>query len=341
MTPAAKIPSPALEADSNFEQDSEYSNFSYATGPEGDTASLISAARNHVFENGRRYHGYKEARSSRGKYFLPNDELEQDRLDLFHHCYLIALRGELFTYPLGKDSIPKRILDVGTGTGIWAIEIADQFPSADVLGVDLSPIQPNFIPPNLAFEVDDIEEAWQYQDNSFDFIHIRTMAGYIRDWPKLYRQAFKALRPGGWIEVQDIVGAFSADDDTWSPDNVIGKWTKYWEESVVKSGHDWSTVAPETANSLKDVGCVDVTEKVINFPIGGWAKGKTEKELGIYWRQCLIDGAEALSLPFTRNLGWGMTEVEKFVADLEPELMNPTCRTYSKFYYIYGRKPVE
>lgn len=29
--------------------------------------------------------------------------------------------------------------------GIWAIDFADQFPSADVLGVDVAPIQPDWL----------------------------------------------------------------------------------------------------------------------------------------------------------------------------------------------------
>jgi hypothetical protein len=51
---------------------------------------------------------------------LPNDEGEQDRLDISHHVLRLALNGELFAAPLDD---PKRILDIWTGTGIWAIEM--------------------------------------------------------------------------------------------------------------------------------------------------------------------------------------------------------------------------
>lgn len=46
------------------------------------------------------------------------------------------------------------------------------------------------VPPNVRFEVDDIENHWVYR-SEFDYIHARYFAGAIKDWPNLLRQAFK------------------------------------------------------------------------------------------------------------------------------------------------------
>jgi ubiquinone/menaquinone biosynthesis C-methylase UbiE len=97
--------------------------------------------------------------------------------------------GKLHFAPLEKDI--ERILDVGTGTGIWAIDFADEFPNTAVLGTDLSPIQPSLVPPNCRFEVDDCEDDWIYPENYFDYIHIRTLFGSIKDWKTLYARAYK------------------------------------------------------------------------------------------------------------------------------------------------------
>lgn len=72
---------------------------------------------------------------------MPNDESEQDRLDLSHQMFKITMGNKLYLAPIGK---PARILDVGTGTGIWAIEMGDDFPDSEILGIDLSPTQPTW-----------------------------------------------------------------------------------------------------------------------------------------------------------------------------------------------------
>lgn len=83
----------------------------------------------YVYENGRRYHAFRE-----GKYMFPNDEREQDRMDLQHHVFRLILSGRLHRAPLSPDT--RRVLDIGTGTGIWAIDFADEYPDAEVIGDD-------------------------------------------------------------------------------------------------------------------------------------------------------------------------------------------------------------
>jgi hypothetical protein len=52
-----------------------------------------------------------------------------------------------------------------------------KFPEAQVIGTDISPIQPSWVCPNLEFVVEDFEDEWVHEPESFDFIHARLLAG--------------------------------------------------------------------------------------------------------------------------------------------------------------------
>jgi hypothetical protein len=73
-------------------------------------------------ENGREYHGYRK-----GIYMMPCDELEQDRLDMCHQLFLHARKGKNHKAPIcfHPSNPDVRILDLGTGTGIWAMDMAE------------------------------------------------------------------------------------------------------------------------------------------------------------------------------------------------------------------------
>jgi ubiquinone/menaquinone biosynthesis C-methylase UbiE len=128
---------------------------------------------------------------------MPNDEPEQERMDLQYRALLLASRNKLFFAPIRS---PRRVLDIGTGTGIWAIEFADQTPEAEIIGTDLSPIQPRYVPPNLKFEIDDAEDEWTFPENHFDYIHERlVICGSIKDIRKLFDQSFRLARQLGKV----------------------------------------------------------------------------------------------------------------------------------------------
>lgn len=78
------------------------------------STSLAESVRDYVFENGRRYHRFRE-----GRYNFPNDDVEQQREDMKHNMVKM-LCGQLYFAPIGDN--PRHIIDLGTGTGIWAIE---------------------------------------------------------------------------------------------------------------------------------------------------------------------------------------------------------------------------
>ncbi|OLN85772.1 hypothetical protein CCHL11_07789 [Colletotrichum chlorophyti] len=141
-----------------------------------------SLTNDYMYENGRRYHRFRE-----GQYNFPNDEAEQEREDMKHAMLKLLCNQKLHFAPIGDS--PQQILDIGTGTGAWAIEMGDHYPGATVLGVDLSPIQRGWVPPNVKFEVDDVESEWLCPRNHFDYIHARHTVMAIKDWKSPFRRS--------------------------------------------------------------------------------------------------------------------------------------------------------
>ncbi|PGH12432.1 hypothetical protein AJ79_04268 [Helicocarpus griseus UAMH5409] len=294
------------------------------------SASVTSSVLNYQYANGRRYNSYRN-----GEYLLPNDETEQDRLDIFHHVFLLLLDGKLVRAPVVK---PQQVLDLGTGTGLWAMDYADENPSAQVIGTDLSPIQPSWVSPNVKFYVEDMEQDWAY-DEAFDLIHMRQLGGSIKDWNKLLKQCYENLKPGAWVELQEPATWFSCDDDTMSKATASNEYQVLCNEAARKFGKEIN-VAHKLKQEAIDAGFVDVREEVMKVPIGPWAKDPKLKEIGRYFLELSTMGIEAYTLGFIgKILGWSQAECQVLAAKVKTELRNPRNHIYINTHFISGRKP--
>ncbi|USW48333.1 Putative S-adenosyl-L-methionine-dependent methyltransferase [Septoria linicola] len=298
------------------------------------TQSLRCSLLESVTENGRGYHRYSGV--SGGQYPLPEDEREQDRSDLQHEMFLYTFGNKLYQSPLGKDV--RNVLDIGTGTGIWAIDFADERPEAEVLGTDLSPIQPVFVPPNCIFEIDDFNADWTF-GNSFDFIHARALVGSSKDFPAIIRQAYENLNPGGWLEMSDVQVPFLADDGTMEGTS-LQEWNDKQVEACARLGVD-STAPSKYKQWMIDQGFEDVTELQFKWPVGTWPKDKWFKKLGQMTKVNFLSGLEGFTLRlWTGVLGMSQAEVLVFLASVRKDISNSRIHSYWPVYSVYGRKPL-
>ncbi|KAJ9283608.1 hypothetical protein DTO027B5_8485 [Paecilomyces variotii] len=291
-----EVDAEATGADSTYEE--ELSNYS---------TSLASSILNHREENGRRYHAY-----SAGSYLLPNDEPELERLDIGHHLTRMIMDQKLYHAPVQN---PSRAIDIGTGTGIWAIEFADEFPLAEeVLGIDLSPIQPTWVPANVKFVIDDIEKEWAYGNNPFDFIHARYLASSIKSFPRLLHQCYENVKPGGWVEFQDWDMQIRSDDNT-AEESGLGKYYDILIPALEKKGYSCRP-GPNLEHWFSEAGFVNIKVQRYSVPLGAWPKDKHLKEIGTWFLMSTEQkGFEAAALAvLTRFEGWRPDEVTVLAA---------------------------
>ncbi|RBQ68785.1 hypothetical protein FVER53590_08724 [Fusarium verticillioides] len=300
------------------------------------TASIASSIYKYRIENGRTYHAYKD-----GIYVGPNDNSEQDRLDLQHALCLLTFDNQLYLAPIFEEGeIPaKRVLDIGTGTGCWAIDFADDHPETTVIGVDLSPIQPAFVPPNVEFQIDDVEEDWTFSE-PFDYIYTRFMTVSLANWPRFFGQSFTNLNPGGWLEVVDILPPTS-DDGTMAPETALYQWSKLLLEATEKMGRPFGeTMTYKT--QMEAAGFQNVTQRVFKWPQNRWPREQKYKELGSWTLENISGGLDAISSAlFTRVLGWSKPQLDVFLTDVRKDLKNPSIHAYWPIYVICGQKPQE
>ncbi|KAH0380836.1 S-adenosyl-L-methionine-dependent methyltransferase, partial [Aureobasidium melanogenum] len=313
-------------SDSGYEE-SLNSAFSSST-------SMSSSVRHWDFENGRRYHAYRQ-----GHYLLPNDDAEQEREDIKHATVLTVCGGKLHFAPIPENAPDTRILDIGTGTGIWCVEMGDQYPSAQITGVDLSPIQPDWVPPNVNFMVDDIASEWLYPENHFDMVHARHMGVAIKDWDHVLNSAFTHLKPGAWLEFCEFDYWPSCDDGTMTEDNLHYQWHVLVTEGMKKNDVDLHA-ALSLKRRVDRAGFENVTERIMKVPLGHWPKNPLLKKVGSYMHAVLYDGLQGICMgPLTRGLGWSRDQVELYLPGVRKDLNNMSVHTYYSLHVITAQKP--
>ncbi|CAK7218248.1 hypothetical protein SEUCBS140593_003482 [Sporothrix eucalyptigena] len=279
------------------------------------TTSLASSVYDYPVEYGRRYHAYQA-----GRYTRPNDEMEMDRLLIMHTVVTMAI-GSLFLAPVDFEK-PQRVLDIGTGNGIWAIELADKYPNSTIIGNDLSANMPTFVPPNVKFEVDDVENEWVY-DQPFSFIFSRYMAASISDWPQLVRRTFENLEPGGWAEFQDFDLTYHSEDGSLKDDDPLLVWITMMGNAARSIGRD-----PLPGRQLKgwfeDAGFTNIYHRRVKLPLGPWPKDPHLKQIGIHNYMQVSQGLEGLSMRlYIHVLKWSHEEALANLAEVRKRLQSP------------------
>ena len=284
-----------------------------------------------VQEHGRTYHWYKDGLRS---YIFPNDGEEQNRLDIQHKVALLLMDGHLAWAPVN----PRRVLDLGTGTGIWAIQFAQQNPDAIVVGTDLSAIQPQGVTSNCEFIREDADDEWTL-GGTFDYVHFRFFCAFTTNLKMLLRRIYDHLEPGGWLEAQETTYGGTAADGSYHG-SAIETAVEATVQAMAAAGQN-----PWAMTILKDLfidaGFVDVVEHIQPQPCGDWAVEPKYKEVGRWHAINAVAGVGGLARPIMRaKEGITAEEAQSMVERAQDEILSGQIPVYSLFYVVYGRKPL-
>ncbi|CAF3513502.1 unnamed protein product [Fusarium graminearum] len=308
----------------------------YSDSLRDSTASITSSIFEYRHINGRPFQQFETT-----EYWAPTDDHFQEGQDILHHCTLLLLDNQLHQSPVGEN--PQKILDIGTGTGIWAIDIVDEYPSAEVIGIDISAVQPTFVPPNCIFQVDNAQLDWTFEPNDFDFIHLRYLYGAIDDWGKLFRQAYTHVRPGGWVESLEIdIETRSENPEVQSDKNhVFRKWYQLFFECGRKTGRTFEIARDGRQEQyMRKAGFTDLVSKSWKVPIGGWPQDNKLKQVGFYNGAFIDQSIDGFAIfPIGEILGWSFDEVTVLVSEMKKAFREPRSMPYFVVHMVYGRKP--
>ncbi len=197
---------------------------------------------------------------------------------------------------------PRLVYDLGCGTGRITLELARRYPSAEVVGLDISPAMldrdASTDPVNLRFETGDIA-SWN-PSTPPDVIFSNAALHWLPDHDVVLPRLISQLAPGGNFYIQ-MPRNFSEPDHR-AIERVVHN--ERWAERLTPLWSDVRVGAPESYVELLGSSCseLDVWETVYYQrlrgpnPVARWIEGAALRPyLGVLGeeRQEFVDAIEA------------------------------------------------
>ncbi len=266
-------------------------------------------------------------------YPLPKDTTEINRLDFQHYLLRTGFHGN-YAAPVRQ---PERILDVGCGSGRWAMEVASLFPNASVVGVDL--VKPALDdsrtlgyglerrPENFAFTQGNLLDGLPFADASFDFVHQRLLITAIpfERWAFVVKELTRVTRVGGWIELAEC-GVPEAGGPGYT-----GLWNT-WIALCAKRGVDF-TMGNSLDAMLRKGGLANVVQRSLRFPMGAWG-GRVGRMSAT---DCLAVGQALRQGVIAQGIA-SEAEYDRLFALAQEEFGQPKGTGVLPFYLAYGQR---
>ncbi|KAK1756695.1 S-adenosyl-L-methionine-dependent methyltransferase [Echria macrotheca] len=134
-----------------------------------------------------------------------------ERLDE-QHIFTTKTLGFLIHPNIPAPGPQSKIADVGTGTGIWLLDVAKTVPpTVQLVGFDATPssFPSSSVPPNVSFKIQDMHRPFPDSElGTYDLVAVRfvSSAAGRGEWADTVRNLMTLLKPGGWMQWIDSCG---------------------------------------------------------------------------------------------------------------------------------------
>ncbi|KAJ7310902.1 S-adenosyl-L-methionine-dependent methyltransferase [Mycena albidolilacea] len=248
-----------------------------------------------------------------------------------HAAFTRYFGGELGPSPI-TEVHPRKILDLGCGSGACprrAIQAAIQFPDAEVIAVDISPLAHQQIPGNMRFKQLDLTKAWDLEKQSFDVVHSRLVMTHVPNGENVAKRSAQLVKPGGLLLMEDI--------DVNCLVQTGGPATRLLASKVVEI---WESRSADTDISRKYAGIITsmgyfprVHAHKISMPFGGTSSDEATNELGLAMKKSWTQIWESLGSRFVAE---GLTEA--MIQEQREELCGKDCKATMDMYSCWARR---
>ncbi len=257
-------------------------------------------------------------------YLLPKDQEEEYRLNFQHYALLQAI-GSHYVAPISERV--RLILDVGTGTGIWPVEMAAVFPQAQVIGVDIDPaLFKAETPENCYLRGGDVLAGLPFPDALFGYTHQRLMTAALtaENWPRAVRELIRVTRPGGWVELVEL-------DNQMRNAGPAGQQLQELMAAVGKRlGFDGEVIR-HLGEMLHQEGLQAVEVQPILIPVGEWG-GRA----GSMMKRDFLSVIETLKPLYCQHSAIAPDEFDRLVSVMAQEW--ETYQARCTFFVTYGKR---
>ncbi|TFK48526.1 S-adenosyl-L-methionine-dependent methyltransferase [Heliocybe sulcata] len=239
-------------------------------------------------------------------YILPSDEEEQARyvyqrsLELQHRVLVRALGDRLVVAPVNLKS-SDHVLDCGTGSGIWALNLAKEMPDVRIQGIDIEPrLFPSDKPDNTQFAVATATSLPKDWENEFSLVNQRLLIAALKssEWPVVLGEIHRCLAPGGWVQLLEA--------KRWGADGPHSVRHRQLLEQLFSSRQLLIDCSVQLPKMLGEASYEDVHVEEYKLPAGKWAGQE-----GIDVRNNFINVFRGMKTPILKAGGLGYVSSEE------------------------------